>query len=103
MRIKDKISEKLVKFPKNLNNNLEKHKMVFKSEITNKEYSIEDLTDEGNLSDYYVFTLDLSQFDDGEYKYKIDEDACGLIILGELNPNNIEYKDNNNKYVVYEG
>lgn len=76
---------------------------MFYSELTNKEYSFDGLTDGDDLADYYVFTLNLSDIPDGEYKYTIDDDACGLIILGDLQikANNVVYDDNNNKFIVY--
>lgn len=100
MRIIDKNTQNLIYFPKNLNNFKEIHLITFTSEITNKSYSF-DVRDEDNLFDYYVFTLDLSDLPDGEYKYNIDEDACGLIILGDLTKINTIYDKNNNKYIIY--
>lgn len=107
MRIKEKTSENVVFFPKNLGKTGKIHTILLHSELTNEDYKFDDVLDTGDLIDYYVFTCDFSNIPDGEYKYNIDNDACGLIILGDLNKKtkeeNVIFTENNNKYIVYEG
>lgn len=101
MRIKQRLSKTEVILPKNTPQFTQNHTFSMYSEMTNDEYSLE-CVDEGGLSDFFVFTMDLTNIPDGEYRYRIDEDACGLIILGELAYNNTSYTDeNNNKFIVY--
>lgn len=104
MRIKEKTTETVVFFPKNSINLSKNHSILLKSELTNKEYILSDLEDKDNLVDYYKFICDFANIPDGEYIYKIDEDACGLLILGDLKSiiEKVEYvEENNNKYIVY--
>lgn len=106
MRIKEKTAENIVFFPKNTQNFKQFHTILLHSELTNKDYKLEQLTDKDSLIDYYKFVCNFLEIPNGEYIYTIDDNAaCGLIILGEVNStiNNIEYVDeDNNKYIVYD-
>lgn len=102
MKIKEKSSQKLIYFPKNLNSSLSSHQILLKSELTNKEYLFSELLDKDGLVDYYSFILDITNIPDGEYKYYIDDnDACGLIIIGEPSSSSTSYSEHNNKFIVY--
>lgn len=104
MRIIDKFAENIVYFPKNQQSLIEKHIILLKSELTNEEYKLDNLTDLDDLYDYYVFNCNFSNIPDGEYKYIIDDnDACGLLILGKVESkiNEVIYTEDQ-KYIVYD-
>lgn len=103
IRILDKSIENRVFFPKNIIENKEKYTLTLKSEFTLEEYTFE-VEDLDTISDYYVFAIDFSNVVDGEYKYHIDDVACGIIQIGDFTPSK-HIKNYNEKieYISYEG
>lgn len=91
--IDDKKVENLVKIPKNNYNFLEEYVLRLKSQATNKEYSFE-VEDLSGLTDYYVFNLDFSTVQDGEYEYSVSTDK-GLIQIGPRTSSLSAYTINN--------
>lgn len=104
MRITEKSTENVVFFPKNIQKSQQFHNILLHSELTNKDYIIDNLVDNDNLYDYYKFECNFSNIPDGEYKYIIDDNmATGLIILGNVKRtiNEVVYSEDP-KYIVYD-
>ena len=75
--------------------------ITFKSEITHQEYTFSGKPD--YAGDYYVFNIDFSQIEDGEYIYHAGSDK-GIIRIGDYNEPSISYTaDNKNiQYNAFE-
>lgn len=58
--------------------------------------------DSNIYNDFYIFNLSFEDFEDGEYKYTIDDYETGLIIIGSLEPEVILPEDDKDKYIEYE-
>ena len=107
MKIPIKSTENVVYFPKNLSKNTETSDILLFSELSNKKYEFLKRTDEKNLYDYYVFTLDLSEVEDGEYVYYVKNDgnivSKGVLNIGDINTNttNTTYVGNDSKFIIY--
>lgn len=126
MRVCNKTEHTKIYFPKHKHNSrCIYYKIKFISELTNNEYIFKSV-DEQNFMDYYVFTLNLKDLENGEYVYQIFPvysyfinkkmyemevtDKCfsdGLIIIGDnKNEQYIEYTADNkikiNDVIYYE-
>lgn len=103
--IEDKTQENIAYFPKNSSNLTEENlTLLLKSEITLKEYRIDNLIDDGNLYDYFVIRLDLSDMEEGEYIYTLFSQQCqniGLLRLGKIDQSSTTEYTNNTKYKEY--
>ena len=67
-------------------------KLVFKNPITNKEKLVsETAVTNGN---YYVFTVNLSNIDEGEYIYTAGSDT-GIIRIGKYKETAVSYTSDN--------
>lgn len=53
-----------------------------------------DLDDDDLLSDFYVFTIDLSEIPSGEYTYEVGCDSSGIIRIGDYVDENKQYASN---------
>ena len=99
--IKNKTVENRAFFPKNIDNGSFNHILHIHSELTQKDYEF-DVVDEDVLTSYYVFDVNLSNVEDGEYVYYIDNVACGLIRVGDFKDERTEY-NKDDKVMYYEG
>lgn len=77
-----KTSANTINFPKNqsLTGDLV---LTLHSELTQRTFTF-NVTDEGNSKRFYKFTLDLSNVDNGEYDYNINNIETGLIRIGAI-------------------
>ena len=67
-------------------------KLVLKNKITNQEYEFPGPT--AITGDYYVFSVNFSEFDDGDYVYTAGGDT-GVIRIGDYTHSNISYTSDN--------
>lgn len=96
--VEDKTLEVELKFPKNNYDFPESYTISLKSQATNQTYEFEAV-DIGELRDYYIFKLDLSEVRDGEYEYKIGSDK-GVMQIGNRQSAYTGYTDNRT-YIEY--
>ena len=72
--------------------------ITFKSTVRNDEHSFE-VSDESGYTDFFVFSVDTSEMEDGEYAYFVTETgedailSSGLMKIGEWEPYNEEYNE----------
>ena len=74
------------------------------SALRNEEYTF-DVTDESGLTDFFLFNIDTSAIEDGEYKYQVKEDteivSSGLLRVGEYKADKTEY-NYTQEYIEYQ-
>lgn len=84
IEIDNKVSQ-VVYFPKTMKST-GPYTLKIHSELSQKDWYIDNLLDQANLNDYYKFTVDFSNVDDGEFNYEIrkadDVFDTGLIRIG---------------------
>lgn len=103
--IKDYLGDNYRYFPKNKTNSNKNLKLTIKSLITQKSFHF-DVTDDGNMRDYYKIDITQIILNEGEYEYDIDGDK-GLLIVGDYKvkrtTQNDEYKKEKVTYKQYNG
>lgn len=103
IRVRDKMGEKHLNFPKTTSKLTNFYTLTLKSE-TNQCYTFDNLEDESELSNYYKFIVDFSQCKDGEYKYVIkgEVEDYGIIRIGDITPKNKKYNSEKERIIQYE-
>lgn len=89
-------------FPKHFS--CEPATLELKSELSQKIYTFE-VSDEGELDDYFIFSIDFSEIEEGEYIATVrDNDnvplSVSLLRVGAISAVNMEY-NNNEEYIEY--
>lgn len=100
IQITDNLSEVTINLPK-IRDVLDEnpHILTLKSKITNKLYEF-DVEDEGSR-DFYVIKMDFSTIPNGEYEYTIDNDAKGLLRVGDLAIQSTAYNADKDGVIYY--
>ncbi len=90
-------------FPKNTSKSFENpFHLKLHSELTNRNFEYE-VEDKGDMRNYYLFEVDFSDLDNGEYVYFItndDYEQIGLLRIGEVEYQNIQ-SNNKQQYTEY--
>lgn len=90
----------LVYFPRNFSSCQQNYRLILDNEATNKIYVFDNLIDQSNTKLYYLFYLDFSDMPEGEYKYKIDNMAKGLLRIGHVK-NEYTSNVNEDEIIIY--
>ena len=91
--VKDNLSASTIYVPCNTPKRCEENQHTLVISSPKNVYSF-DLEDEDLLSDFYVFTLDLSEIPSGEYTYEVGCDSSGIIRIGDYVDENKQYASN---------
>lgn len=91
-------------FPKHFSS--EPATLELKSELSQKIHTF-DVSDEGELDDYFIFSIDFSDIEEGEYVATVrDSDniplSVSLLRVGAISTVNTEY-NNSEEYIQYNG
>lgn len=90
IRIADKSAEILIYFPKL--GNKDNFNLILKNGI-GEVYDMGNIKNTRNHPNFLQAKLNFTDIPDGEYTYYLDETDCGLILIGNIQPDVIEVAD----------
>lgn len=100
----DNKTTQVVYFPKTMKST-GPYTLKIHSELSQKDWRFDNLLDQANLNDYYKFTVDFTEVDDGEFNYSVSKDDdvfdTGLIRIG-IGQASVRGYDTPNEIIQYD-